>query len=362
MRCEKCGNKIKELFIKKGNECICRCCIMYKDKSEFKGTSSGVGEYKLDYELTKEQKAASQFILKSIKDKKDCLLNAVTGAGKTEIIYPLIKFCINTSLKIAIAIPRKDVVVELYNRIKKDFKLAQVVSVYGGNNEMLLGDVVIITTHQLFRYNKYFDVIVIDEVDAFPFYKNEVLRNFLYRSLRGNLVCMSATIPKEFLKKYENIFYLNRRYHNEKLDIPKMSYNCNFYKLKTIIKKHTNGILIVYFPTIKLQMKFHKKLKNSHYIINSKTKDRNSLLEELHKKEDAIILSTLVLERGVTFKNTSVVVYRADHNLFNSNNLVQIAGRVGRHYMYPHGKIIFLVNRKTKSVKDAIKFIKKCNE
>lgn len=362
MRCEKCGNKIKELFIYKESRRVCRKCLCYKDGEREKHELSGKGDYKLEYELTCMQKKASDFILESIKKHRDCILNAVTGAGKTEIIYPLIKYCVENKLAIAIAIPRRDVVVELYDRIKKDFKLAKVVSVYGGNNEDIYGDIVILTTHQLYRYKEYFDVIVVDEVDAFPFYKNELLENFLKRSKKGNVVYMSATIPKELLNNKLPIFYLNKRYHNGKLDVPIVKKYFNNRIINKYIKKYQNSILIIYFPTIKEQLKFHKKLKLNHYVINSKVNNRKEIQKELHNVDNAIVLSTLVLERGVTFKNTNVIVVRADHELFKTNSLVQISGRVGRHYIYNKGDVIFLVKNKNKNVKSAIKFIKKCNE
>ena len=64
----------------------------------------------------------------------------------------------------------------------------------------------------------------------------------------------------------------------------------------------------------------------------------------------------------VTFKNSNVVVLNADHELFSFENLVQIAGRVGRHYQYRHGDIWFLVKNKNRQITKAIKFIKECNE
>ena len=66
-------------------------------------------------------------------------------------------------LKVGIAIPRKDVVVELSERIEKDFN-AKVVSVYGGHHEDLEGDIVVFTTHQSFRYIGYFDVLIIEKL------------------------------------------------------------------------------------------------------------------------------------------------------------------------------------------------------
>ena len=362
VRCEKCGNRIKEVFVYDVYKYICRKCLIYKEKDMGFFNSQGCGKYSLNYELTNEQKNASEFILNNIINKRDCLLNAVTGAGKTEIIYPLIKYCVDNKLNIGIVIPRKDVVIELYMRIKNDFKEARVVCVYGGNTKELLGDIIILTSHQAYRYKGYFDVIVIDEVDAFPFYKNESLNHFLIRSKKGNIVYMSATIPKELITKIPNVYYLNRRYHGYPLDVPMIKSFWGVNSIKRYIKNHLESVIIIYFPTIKLQLKFSKKLKIEHHVVNSKISNRQELLKRLHALTSGVILSTLVLERGITFKKTNVIVYLADHKLFNFENLVQISGRVGRSKDYPSGDIIFLVKNKSRNIKRVIKFIKKCNE
>lgn len=362
MRCRKCGNKIKEMFIRKDKDYICRRCLMYKESDVSKEYNHGKGEYSLTYELTFKQKAASEFLLSNIKNGRDCILNAVTGSGKTEIIYEVIKYCVDNKLTVGIVIPRKDVVIELFNRIKSNFVSASVVKVHGGCNRYLYADIVILTSHQLYRYCNYFDVVIIDEVDAFPFYNNEILNNFLVNSKRGNIVYMSATVNKELLNKVENVYYLNSRYHNHKLDIPKVKYLWGLFMINCFIKQHVNSIVLVYFPTIKIQLKCSKKIKIKHYIINSKTNNREELLNIFHNLKAGVIFTTLVLERGITFKDAHVVVYRADHDLFSYENLVQIAGRVGRKKDYPHGDILFLVNKKNRNIKRAIRFIKKCNE
>ena len=111
-----------------------------------------------------------------------------------------------------------------------------------------------------------------------------------------------------------------------------------------------------------MQVKFSKKIKIKHFVINSRVADRAKMLKKLHDLKSGVILSTLVLERGITFKNTNVIVYFADHRLFSFENLVQISGRVGRNHIYPHGDIIFMVNSKNKKIRRVIKFIKGCNE
>lgn len=360
MRCERCGNDDRELFIYKDGIICCRKCLMFKNEIKFKHYKHGDGEYKLSYNLTDKQKEASEYLLNCIKRKEDCVLNAVTGSGKTEIVYETIKFCVKNKQKIAIAIPRKDVVIELYNRISKDFPLTSVTMVCGGFTKVLYADITIVTTHQLYRYDHYFDVIIIDEVDAFPFKGNAMLETFLHRALKGSVIYMSATVPNNI--KCNNIYWLNKRYHGQKLDVPKVKYF--FYKaqIKKFIKRHADGIVIIYFPTIKEQIQFSRKFKINHYVVNSKVDDREKILESIHKLKCGVVLSTLVLERGITFKNCHVIVYKADHELFGYENLVQISGRVGRKIDYPRGEILFLVDKRNKNVTKAINIIKKANE
>ena len=45
------------------------------------------------------------------------------------------------------------------------------------------GDIVIFTTHQAFRYIGYFDVLIIDEVDAFPYKDNEQLKKIVKKCI-----------------------------------------------------------------------------------------------------------------------------------------------------------------------------------
>ena len=352
MRCDRCGNMDKELFIYKDKKAICRRCITFKEENGKNTYNHGDGKYFLDYDLTNKQKEASEFILFNIKENRNCVLNAVTGSGKTEIIYKSIQYCVENRLNIGIVIPRKDVVIELFNRIKCDFKSSYVVSVYGGNTKTLYGDIIVLTSHQLFRYNKYFDVVIFDEVDAFPYKGNEMLNFFLNRAVKGSVVYMSATISDKMIAS--NSYFLNQRYHGNKLDVPKVKYLLHWLYILLFLKKHKSDIVLIYFPTIKEQLKFSKRLKKKHYVVNSKIENRKEMLNKLHTLDKGIILTTLVLERGITFKNCHVIVYKADHNLFNYESLVQISGRVGRKKDYPRGDVLFLANNKNKSIRNAI--------
>lgn len=282
------------------------------------------------------------------------------GAGKTEIIYETIKYCLDKSKKIGIAIPRKDVVIELKERISKDFNV-RVVGVYGGNSDKLEADIVIFTTHQAFRFIGYFDVLIIDEVDAFPYKNNDLLKQVIGKC--SNLfVYLSATMPK-YIQKDGNIehYNLNKRYHGYDIPVPKYKVCFSFLRcLKKLLKKYDDKVVLVYFPTIAIQKKISKKIKYD-YLINSKSDDREKILTSIKKMDKGVVLTTTVLERGITIKDVQVIVYNADHKLFDSDTLIQITGRVGRNKNYYKGDIIFVCKEKNKAMRECIKKIKRCN-
>ena len=118
----------------------------------------------LDYPLSDEQKELSQRAVDNYKKGIDTLLYAVCGSGKTEVSYGLIDYALRNGLKVGFGLPRRDVVIELYARLKKAFPSKKVVAVYGGHTREIDGDLIILTTHQLFRYYRFFDLMIMDEV------------------------------------------------------------------------------------------------------------------------------------------------------------------------------------------------------
>ena len=220
----------------------CRKCIHLTGKAVNTKYEVKEGRYKLEYSLTKEQKRASLFVLNNVKNNASCAINAVCGAGKTEIIYETIQYCINNHKRVGIAIPRKDVVIELKERITKDFNVS-VVGVYGGNSECVEGDIIVFTTHQAFRYIGYFDVLIIDEVDAFPYKDNKTLQNIISNCSK-TFVYLSATMPK-YIEKDISVckYYLNKRYHGFKIPVPRCK-TCFFlfWKTRSIQKKYKDKV------------------------------------------------------------------------------------------------------------------------
>ncbi|WP_252898313.1 helicase-related protein [Apilactobacillus ozensis] len=82
----------------------------------------------------------------------------------------------------------------------------------------------------------------------------------------------------------------------------------------------------------------------------------------MRENEILFLITTTILERGVTFPGIDVIVFNADHDNFSTSALVQIAGRVGRNSDRPNGNVDFLINCKTRSILNAVKQIKYMNK
>ncbi|MDO4814056.1 MAG: helicase-related protein [Gemella sp.] len=323
--------------------------------------------------LSDQQKLASDFLLNNSKENKSSLVWAVCGAGKTEIIYDLIATYLKENKNICLAIPRKDVVKELAIRIKKDFSMEM--NILHGDEKTLLGNnLYIMTCHQLFHYYKFFDLIIVDEVDAFPYNGNDVLEYGMKKALKDSspLVFLSATPSDKIKKSVDDIYKLPIRYHRNLLPLPRISINKNFSKnifstnilkeLDLLIKESLdkNRRLLIFVPTIEIGEKLAKS--TSYKFVSSKTLDRNDLVENFRNRDFDVLITTTILERGVTFDYLDIIVFHAEHQTFSKEALIQIAGRVGRKDYDPSGSIIFFGGEKNKNMKSAIREIDYMNE
>ena len=302
------------------------------------------------------------------------MVYAVCGAGKTELVFEVINYALHNKQKVGFAVPRRDVVIELTNRFKNTFKEAKVISLYGGNTKEIDGEIICLTTHQLYRYSSFFDLLILDEIDAFPFYKNEVLEALFKRSVKGNFIKMSATPDKEtvndFKKEGYDVVTLFTRYHNKPIPVPVVKarfwifkYLFLIVKLKKIIKE--NKPCLIFVPTIEESENLYHFLNifaKGGYFVNSKIKNRSKIIEDFRNNKYKYLVTTAILERGVTLKNLQVIIFNADNLIYNENSLIQISGRVGRKIGYESGEVIFIVQKNTKFIKTAISTIREANK
>ena len=150
--CPRCRNTNPKYIGYKNGDPYCRFCIGFKGEtvSEYK-PARGAVVMDLKYSLSPEQKEISKQVKANFLNGIDTLIDAVCGSGKTELVYETIATALSLRKTVAFAVPRRDVVIELTPRIKMTFPSNSVISVYGGHTSKLRADIVVLTTHQLYR-------------------------------------------------------------------------------------------------------------------------------------------------------------------------------------------------------------------
>ncbi len=373
--CPRCGNKEEKYIGYKNGEAYCRKCIIFSgEEARDVPHPPKKAPLSLAYKLSEEQSELSRRIVENFIKGVDTLVYAVCGSGKTEISYGVLAYAISHGLRAGFALPRRDVVIELYWRMMKAFPNNKIVAVYGDHHRRLEGDIVILTTHQLYRYPDYFDLLVMDEIDAFPFKGNDVLIALYKKSLRGHCVLMSATpskaILKEFHKKNHEVLELMTRFHKKPIPVPKVNLSIPLFQTLKIIKKlreykKEGKPCFVFAPTIVLCESLFEKVslavKNGSYV-HSERPDKENVIDDFKKGKLDFLITTSVLERGVTIKNLQVLVFHADNkSIYDSSTLIQISGRVGRKMDSPNGEVVFFAQKQTEEMSDAIRKIEHYN-
>jgi competence protein ComFA len=122
---------------------------------------------------------------------------------------------------------------------------------------------------------------------------------------------------------------------------------------------------LLFVPTIAYGTRLEDRLNRQGFAsgcISSVRTDSSVILRRFREKEWLFLVTTTILERGVTFKDIDVGVMSAERSVFDMDTLVQISGRVGRDPSHPHGEIIFFCEEKTVSMVRAVHFIKSMNK
>ena len=374
-KCPICGNTNPNSIGYLHGKPYCRACIIFRGNEAIEPKPHLMSsKIFLNYILSPEQQELADKLVNNYISGKSSLVHAVCGSGKTEIVLSIISYVLSNKGTVGFAIPRRDVVIEIADRIKSIFKNNKVIAVYGGHNDKLTGDIICLTTHQLYRYNNYFDLLILDEIDAFPYDENDVLNALFFRSIRGHFIQMSATPSDKVIKFFKqegyDILELNTRYHRHPLPVPEIITNrmfLRYIKLVKILKEFQakDKQVFIFCPTIEEceQVYFIIKffIKQVNYV-HSKKEDREKVINDFKKGRIKMLVTTAVLERGVTVKDLQVVIFGADHKLYDKAALIQISGRVGRKKDAPEGRVIYIAKQITKDMEDSIRDIKSANK
>jgi competence protein ComFA len=121
-----------------------------------------------------------------------------------------------------------------------------------------------------------------------------------------------------------------------------------------------NKQVLVFFPHIPLMERALSILKQIHpavEAVHAEDPGRKSKVQKMRNQEISMLLTTTILERGVTFPNIDVAVVGAEDAIFTESALVQIAGRAGRSKEHPTGTVTFFHYGKTEDMLKARKQI-----
>lgn len=392
LSCNRCGQAIdKEKQQLPIGAYYCRSCLIlgrvrsdedlyYFPQEEFPKANV----LKWQGKLTEFQAKVSQGLVEAVTKQKNSLVHAVTGAGKTEMIYQVVAQVINQGGAVCLASPRIDVCLELYRRLKVDFT-CDISLLHGESEAYSRSPLVIATTHQLLKFYQAFDLLIVDEVDAFPYVDNPMLYHAVHQAVKveGTKIFLTATSTDELDKKVAKgeltRLSLPRRFHGNPLIVPQKIWLADFQKylgqkklvpkLRQFIQKQrkTSFPLLIFASEIKKGQEFAEILQSTFPnekvgFVASTTENRLEIVEKFRQKEITILLTTTILERGVTFPCVDVFVVEANHRLFSRSALVQIAGRVGRSMERPTGELIFFHDGTTMAIEKAIKEIQEMNQ
>ncbi|MEB3102336.1 DEAD/DEAH box helicase [Ferviditalea candida] len=320
------------------------------------------------------------------------LLWAVTGAGKTEMIFPVIARSLQLQRKVLVATPRKDVVLELLPRLQTAFASCRITALYGGSGQRWdQGDIVIATTHQLIRFRDYFDVVILDEIDAFPYHNNPTLEYTALKSCKssGKFILLSATPPRALTQQAAKgklpYAVVPVRHHGRPLPVPvwkpmrAIRYLLNRQVAaigsgelwRPLVEVVEHGLrreaqIFLFVPKIRLIQGLAAVMREQFPDISvdgtsSEDPDRRRKVTEFREGRIKVLVTTTILERGVTIPKADVIIVDADDPQFDAAALIQMAGRAGRSASDPNGFVYFLSREKNRSQLLAIREIKKMN-
>lgn len=350
-------------------------------------------------ELTRWQKKGAQEAVDFWRGKdgtdqrsKILLIWAVCGAGKTEIIFPLLQQALNAGQRVLLTVPRREVAADLGKRVEKAFPGLEFALLYGGvKREPTTALLTICTTHQLLRFAHCFDLAILDEADAFPFSYEPMLARALHGALRpgGKLVYMTATPDAVWRKQARqgkiSLIRIPLRHHGHPLPVPVLKrlalpalqadegqgLNLPQEIIDFLIQVMTRARrVLVFVPTVRAAEIVGHQLQatpalpygESLAYVHSGDPGREEKLAAFADGKLRILVTTTLLERGLTFPDLDVLVLYADQiKIFSTETLVQIAGRVGRSASSPAGEVVMIARNISRQMREAKEWIEQMN-
>jgi competence protein ComFA len=303
------------------------------------------------------------------------------------VVFPLIREALAAGEKVLLAVPRREIVRELGERIKRCFPGLAFSILYGGYKaEFPAALLTVTTTHQLLRFTSCFDLVIVDEADAFPLYGNPKLNTALDRVIlpTGKKIYMTATPDPSWQRRARRgeigLVKIPLRYHGRPLPVPALIRTALpaqkgefippvvkefIFHLRTQERKG-----LIFLPTVQgveafarsLQQELPTEAARIGYI-HARDPAREEKVKQFSTGQLFLLATTTLLERGLNFDCLDLLVLYADQErIFSTETLIQIAGRVGRSAADPGGVVYFVAERITEAMITAQQGIVRMNQ
>lgn len=383
--CSFCGEKdyMCKSCASMGISTGCRALYAFPDNEVLQGADYPKVKAQLSFALTPAQERASEYIREFLRSTQsnECLVWAVCGAGKTEVAFAAIEEVLSEGGNILFAVPRRNVVIELEPRLREAFPSVDITALYGGSSERFgKRGITIATTHQVMRLFSAFDLVILDEADAYPYAGSNMLYMGLQRSRKpfSKFIYMTATPHVSLHKSSTRIIRIPARHHGYPVPVPEiLKARCRTTRLipKSVISFLYESVLskyqvFLFVPTIEICEKigkallayFHtgsgRSLGISAAYSHSQDSLRDKKCEEFASGKTDVFVTTSIMERGITVPAANVVVMFADNErIYDHGSLIQMAGRAGRTTQYPTGHVLFVAEKCTPAMRQAINTI-----
>lgn len=126
-----------------------------------------------------------------------------------------------------------------------------------------------------------------------------------------------------------------------------------------------NRRALLFVPTIEMGYLLQEAIRKCFALevefVFSSDENRLAKVKNFKEGKGQFLITTMILERGVTIANIDVAIFSTEHEVFEESALVQISGRVGRNPMYPHGEIVFFHYGITLAMESARRQIREMN-
>ncbi len=401
-RCNRCGADASRIRTGPCARCggVCawcdRCVILGRNRAcmplvlvEPLGNHSAEKEVELRLPALSmaQQDAATQCLQWLEREEAELLVWAVTGSGKTEMLFPAVRQILEQGEGVLWVSPRREVVTGVAQRMRRAFPGTEVAEVHGETGEIWENrPLTVATVQQTLRYYRRFRLAVVDEADAFPLQEDPRWLQGVRRSLidGGQQVYLTATPPSSWKRRVQRgkmaSVTVPARFHGSPLPVPKvyrlgglqrrLERGASIPQLEFFLKEVSaeKGQAFLFVPRISdanLVMDWIEQrmpgLKKATGLATGRNEKRRETIQSFMEGELQILVTTTVMERGVTVPHCHVLVVGADHPVFDRATLIQVAGRVGRDPAWPQGEVWFLSTVWTEAQRSAIREIRSLN-